>query len=129
MKRALLVLMMLLVSCPAFAGEPKTGDTVWAQWKPNSWYHGKVGAKCDYGFYVNFDDGDVGCLPPELMAADKPMDAARVVPGARVLAKWSDGRLYPATVSGKPDGDKVRVFFDNRTPFVSTVSSLRAIGY
>ena len=42
----------------AKAAKVKVGDTVWAQWKPNAWYHGKVDRLTDIGFKVNFDDGD-----------------------------------------------------------------------
>jgi hypothetical protein len=129
MKKLLLTLALVMFAGSVQAAEPAKGDAIWAQWKPNAWFHGKVADKCDYGYIVNFDDGDVGCVPKLLMAKDKPMAASRIVPGTRVLAKWSDGNLYPATVSGKPDGGKVKVFFDDRTPFVSTVASLRAIGY
>lgn len=112
------------LAAPALAGGPKVGDTVWAQWKPNSWYHGKVDKTCDWGLHVQFDDGDKGCFRVDLVTLDVP--ARSVKPGDRVLAKWSDGRLYPATVTGKPDGGSVEVFFDDRTPYTTTVKDLRS---
>lgn len=121
-------LFLLAFSSLALAAQPKVGDTVWAQWKPNAWYHGKVDKTCDYGLHVQFDDGDKGCFHASLIAVDKPVAVADVKPGLRVMAKWSNNKLYPATVTGMPDGDNVKVFFDDRTPFTTTVKDLRAIG-
>ncbi len=123
MKYLIVFLMVLGFATVAQAGAPKVGDKVWAQWKPNAWYHGKVDKACDWGLHVQFDDGDKGCFHSDLIAVDKPMPAADVKPGARVLALWSN-KLYPATVTGKPAGDKVKVFFDDRT---DTTAPLKGI--
>jgi len=125
MKSIMVFFVVLGFATAAQAGAPKVGDTVWAQWKPNGWYHGKVDKACDWGLHVQFDDGDKGCFHADLIALDTPMPAAAVKPGARVLAKWSDGKFYAATVTGKPDGGTVAVFFDDRTPFKATVKDLR----
>ena len=119
-------LFLLAFSSLALAAQPKVGDTVWAQWKPNAFYHGKVDKTCEWGLHVQFDDGDKGCFRADLIAVDAPMAAAAIKVGAKVLAKWSDGKLYPATITGKPDGGSVKVFFDDRTPFTTTVKDLRA---
>ena len=126
MRHIVVFLMVLGFATSAHAGGPKVGDTVWAQWKPNAFYHGKVDKRCDWGLHVQFDDGDRGCFRADLIAVDTPMPAAAIKIGAKVLAKWSDGKLYPATIVGKPDGGSVKVFFDDRTPFTTTVKDLRA---
>jgi hypothetical protein len=43
-----LALFVLLVAATAVTAEekPKAGDVVWAEWKPNAWFHGKI-AKVD----------------------------------------------------------------------------------
>ncbi|MFH1529931.1 MAG: hypothetical protein ABIK09_04245 [Pseudomonadota bacterium] len=127
MKSVLVFFIVLGFATAAQAGAPKVGETVWAQWKPNAFYHGKVDKTCDWGLHVQFDDGDQGCFRADLVAVDAPMPAAAVKPGARVLAKWSDGKLYPATVTGKPDGGNVEVFFDDRTPYKASVKDLLAL--
>ena len=122
------VLCMFAFSSLVMAAQPKVGDMVYAQWKPNAWYHGKVDKTCDYGLHVQFDDGDKGCFHASLIAVDQPVAVADVKPGLRVMAKWSDNKLYPATVVATPKGETVEVFFDDRTPFTTSVKDLRAIG-
>lgn len=124
MKALLAVLCVVCFSSVGLAATPKVGDKVWAQWKPNAWYHGTIDAPCDWGVHVKFDDGDQGCFPRELVAVDQPIAPANLVPGTRVLAIWSNGKYYPATVTGKPAGGKVDVFFDDRTPFKADIKTI-----
>ena len=126
MRNLMVLFFMIAFAAPTLAGGPKVGDTVWAQWKPNAFYHGKIDKTCEWGLHVQFDDGDQGCFRGDLIAVDAPMPAAAVKVGAKVLAKWSDGKLYPATITGKPEGDAVKVFFDDRTPFTTSMKDLRA---
>jgi len=126
MRNALVVLFILASAGAAQAAGPSVGDSVWAQWKPNAWYHGKVDKTCEWGLHVQFDDGDQGCFAPCLIVTDKTLAEAQVVPGARVLARWSDSRYYPATVTGKPAGGTVDVFFDDRTPYKASARDMIA---
>lgn len=126
--RSFIIAMVLMgFAGMATAGEAKVGDKVWAQWTPNSWYHGTVDKTCEWGLHVKFDDGDQGCFHLSLIAKEVPMPATAVKVGARVLAKWSNGRLYPATITGAVQGAQVPVFFDDRTPFTTTVKDLLAL--
>ncbi len=52
-------------------------------------------------------------------------DAVKV--GARVLAKWTDGRYYPATVIGEPGPGKARIRFDDDTEHDATLKDFRAL--
>lgn len=102
------------MALPALAADPKVGDTVWAQWRPNAWYHGKADKACDRGLHIAFDDGDQACISPALAAVDRGATTGELKPGTRVLARWSDGKYYGATVLRSAGGDKVRVQYDDR---------------
>lgn len=119
---------LLLLSTVAQAGpHAKVGDVVWAQWRPNSWYHGKVDATCDLGLHVSFDDGDKACLHANLVVIDQPLaDASGVAPGTRLLAKWKDGRFYPATATVIA-ADGVSVVYDDKAEGKLAPADLRAV--
>ena len=120
----------ILADGPSRPKVPGPGDTVWAQWKPNAFYHGKVAKTCDYGLFIQFDDGDKGCIPTAHVAVDVAPPADLLTAGARVLAKWSDGRLYPATVTGNRGGaGAVSVQFDDRAQGGSNIADVRLLGF
>ncbi|GMV43797.1 MAG: hypothetical protein AMXMBFR64_55130 [Myxococcales bacterium] len=114
------------LALPALAADPKVGDTVWAQWRPNSWYHGKADKACDRGLHIAFDDGDEACISPALAAVDAAPSAGGVRAGTRVLARWTDGKLYPATALSA-GGDRVRVRYDDRAELEVAVSDTRLL--
>lgn len=118
----------LLGSGSLQAGPAKVGDTVWAQWKPNDWYHGKAERACPLGLHVVFDDGDSLCVHASLIAVDAPLAAADKGPaaGARVLAIWSDGRYYPATVRAAAK-DGFDVVYDDRAAGKVAAKDLRVL--
>ncbi len=105
----------------------KVGDTVWAQWKANAWYHGKVAKKCDVGFHVVFDDGDKADVAPSLIIVDRAPAADKVKVGVRVLALWTDGRMYPGTVIAIEEG-KYRIKFDDGDGRAVARNNLRLLG-
>jgi len=110
---AALSALLLLSAVAQAAPQAKVGDVVWAQWRPNAWYHGKVDTTCPLGLHVAFDDGDQACLAAALVAVDQPLaDTKGVTVGTRLLAKWSDGRYYPATAKAVA-ADGVSVGFDD----------------
>lgn len=93
----------------------KPGDTVFAEWRPNSWYHGKIKEACDLGWFINFDDGDVKCCAPNQVVKDEVPSPSKLRKGIAVLAEWTDGKYYPGIIaSDSPpeyminfdDGDK-----------------------
>ena len=104
---------------------PKVGDSVWAQWRPNSWHHGKVDRSCPAGIHVRFDDGDEACVHSSMTADDAPPVAGKLSLGARVLAKWTDGKYYPATI--RSVAKKYGVLFDDRAKLAVPLAELRAI--
>ncbi len=108
-------------------GAPNVGDVVWAQWKPNAWYHGKVEKKIPVGFHVVFDDGDRADLPPSLIVADRAVTAEQVVVGRRVLARWTDGKHYPGTVAEVAEGRKYDIRFDDGDRKTVDLMSLRLL--
>jgi hypothetical protein len=105
-KLVLLIPLCLLLGTPAApaAPVPKAGDMVWAQWRPNDWYHGKATKACPIGLHVVFDDSDEADVPVSLMALDQAPKKTEVKVGSRVLAQRNDGRLYPGTVTKAADG-------------------------
>ena len=131
MKTALIVAALLLGTvaqeATLAAATPKVGDVVWAQWRPNAWYHGKVDKPCTAGLHVAFDDGDQACIAPGLIAVDRSAAAADLKPGTRVLAKWTDGKLYPANVRRGDSGGKVAVQFDDRATLEVQASDTRIL--
>src|SRR5260221_11844978 len=88
----------LMTAGLAFAADPpKVGDVVWAQWKPNQWYHGKLDKKTDLGFHVAFDDGDKSDLPVSFLALDNAPKKADLKPGVRVTVPQAGGPLQHTT--------------------------------
>lgn len=130
MARALASLAFLSVlglSAHAVAAQPlATGTVVWAQWSPNGWYHGSVQGVCEEGLDVAFDDGDRGCISHELVTPDQAFKGYAAL-GQRVLAKWTDGRLYPATVTGAGGGEAQAVQFDDGAIGRSAPGDMRAL--
>jgi len=124
---ALALLLVTLAGAAPAAAQAKVGDVVFAQWRPNNWYHGKVDATCPLGLHIAFDDGDEVCVHPSLVAVDAaPADPKALKPGLRVLARWSDERFYPATVKlVAPEG--VAVGFDDRAERTLQAAELRLL--
>ena len=89
-----------------------TGERVYAQWKPNAWYAGKVEGTCTIGWEVLFDDGDRKCCSRHHIAADRVPAEDKLNVGARVLALWTDGRYYPGIIA-ELDGGRYFIQFDD----------------
>lgn len=103
------------------------GAVVWAQWTPNSWYHGRVDRTCPGGLHVQFDDGDRACRSFSLIAVDQ---GARLVrPNARVLAPWRNGRMYPGRVAARLPNGLYQIRFDDGAMTSVPLRSLRTIGH
>lgn len=104
----------------------KVDDVVWAQWRPNAWFHGKVSKKAAVGLHVVFDDGDEADLSPAVIAIDKAPAKQAVKTGSRVLAKWTSGTFYPGTVTGSGDG-KYKIKFDDGDEGEAAIDELRLL--
>lgn len=114
MNSRLVALFFLLVPITgAFAAAPNTGDEVWAQWRPNSWHLGTVDGDCGVALHIAYMDGDQGCVAPEMTAFDRLPSGAELASGARVLALWTDGRMYPGRIEGKSSDGRFPVRFDD----------------
>ena len=61
-----LTLFVLLAAATAATAQEKAkaGDVVWAEWKPNAWFHGKVAKVDGKDFHIAFDDGDKATVTP-----------------------------------------------------------------
>lgn len=130
MKCRFILMFLLLITFAVLTGiataqSKFTPDTVvYAEWVKNGWYHGKIGAECEKGFTINFDDGDVKCCTEKEIVADVVPDSAAVKQGSRVLAQWSDGKFYPGTVSGIESGE-YSINFDDGDKGKVTIDKLR----
>jgi DUF971 family protein len=121
------VAVLILIASPATAADaPKVGDTVWAQWKPNSWYHGKLDKKADVGFHVAFDDGDEINLPPSMIAVDKAPRKTELTAGTRIVAP-GDGTTSQVATVVKVDGDKVECKYEDLSDATFEIKDVRLI--
>jgi hypothetical protein len=120
-------LIRLIAARPDPARAPRIGDIVWAQWRPNSWYHGTVAKLGNLGLHIVFDDGDEADLAPALVVLDEPPQKENVKVGARVLAVWNNGNLYPATVREITDKKKYILQFDGGDRGECDLSDLRLL--
>ena len=83
-----------------------------AQWAPDGWYHGKADKTCAVGLHIAFDDGDQADRPFALVAVDHAPRRDEVKAGTHLLAMWTDGRVYPGTVTQISE-DKYDIQFDD----------------
>lgn len=83
------------------------GQTVFAYWgETGHYYLGTIVAAFENSYHVVFADGDQGAIP-----ADK-IQAANMVPGLKVMARWTDGYFYAGTVH-EVVGMAVFIHFDD----------------
>jgi hypothetical protein len=104
----------------------KVGDTVFAEWAHNSWYHGKISKTCEKGWYINFDDGDVKCCSGSEVVMDVVSEATQLTQGKRVLAQWTNGKYYPGTISSVA-GEDYNIQFDDGDKGAVKASQIRII--
>lgn len=116
--------MLLLAGQIGAQPRPAVGDRVWAQWTPNAWFPGRVGRTAEVGLHIEFDDGDRADRPASLAAVDRAPQADQVKVGSRVLARWTDDRFYPATVT-VIDGGSFAVRFDDQDRRTVGLADLR----
>lgn len=91
----------------------KPGDTVYAEWVKNGWYHGTAGEQCEDGNYmIFFDDGDTKCCNTGIIVKDVVPPKTSVLPGKSVLAEWTNGKYYPGKVTVIND-DTYSIDFDD----------------
>lgn len=101
---------------PVDARQLRVGMMVSAQWTDGGFYRARI-AEIDGGrFLAKWEDGG----EPTWVRADQlrlqglvPMPPAVLVPGMRVHAAWTDGKMYPATVRTLRDG-RVEIAWDDR---------------
>jgi hypothetical protein len=128
MKRVVscLALFVLLVAAAAATAEekPKAGDVVWAEWKPNAWFHGKIAKVDGKDFHIAFDDGDKAIVDTSKIALDRAPKKDMVKVDTRVLAKFKQTRFYPAKIT-KIDGDRYDIKFDDGDVGKVTLDELR----
>ena len=123
-----LAILALTLSTQSARAQPAyVGAVVWAQWTPNSWYHGRVDRTCPGGLHVQFDDGDQACRSFAQIAVDQ---GARLVrPNARVLAPWRNGKMYPGRVTARLPNGLFQVRFDDGDSRAVALGSMRTIGH
>src|SRR5213592_380519 len=88
-----LALFVLLVAVTAAAAQEKAkaGDVVWAEWKPNAWYHGTIAKVDGKDFHIAFDDGDKAILDTPKIVLDRAQE------------RHGEGR-YPGACQVQADG-------------------------
>ncbi|MBX3720476.1 MAG: DUF4537 domain-containing protein [Turneriella sp.] len=103
------------------------GLAVWAEWKPNAWYHGTIAESCAEGWLFHFDDGDKKCCPAADIAADTIPAAGDVRKGSKVVAEWTDMRYYPGKISAV-SGDSYSIQFEDGDKRDVDISKIRLRG-
>lgn len=127
MKKIFLAAVFIIIfSCFPVFGQIKLakGTPVFAEWVPNSWYHGEIGSTCSGGYQVLFDDGDTKCCTLEEIAVDKVPSAAEAKVGTAVLAEWSNGKYYPGVIASA-GGGKYKINYDDGDTGIVSLSQLR----
>jgi hypothetical protein len=124
-----LALFFLLAAATAAAAQEKAkaGDVVWAEWKPNAWFHGKIAKVDGKDLYIAFDDGDKATVDASKIALDRAPKKDLVKVETRVLAKFKKGGFYPGKIT-KIDGDHYDIKFDDGDVDTVTLDDLRLIG-
>jgi hypothetical protein len=113
-----------IIGVPAPRSALQPGMAVYAEWTPNSWYHGKIQTISEKGAFVLFDDGDKKECAPSQVAADRIPAAGEIALGSKVLAQWSDGRFYPGTIAAISAGT-YQVNFDDGDKGQASIGQLR----
>jgi len=124
-----LALFVLLAAASSAAAQEKAkaGDVVWAEWKPNAWYHGKVAKVDGKDIHIAFDDGDKAVVDASKVAQDRAPKKDTVKVGTRVLAKFKQTRFYPGKVV-KIDIGNYDIQFDDGDVDTVALDDLRLTG-
>src|SRR5262245_52117794 len=124
-----LALFALLAAATAAAAQEKAkaGDVVWAEWKPNAWFHGKVAKVDGKDIHIAFDDGDKAAVDASRVALDRAPKKDTVKVDTRVLAKFMKGGFYPGKIA-KFVGDRYDIQFDDGDVDSVALDDLRLIG-
>ncbi len=121
-----LAVSVLFLSPAAAQDRPKEGDVVWAEWKPNAWFHGKIAKVAGKDFHIAFDDGDKSVVTSSKIAIDRAPKPTEVKPGVRVLAKFMKVNYYPGKISRIED-KTYHIQFDDGDTGTVTIEELRLI--
>jgi hypothetical protein len=124
--RQFLLAALLCVSATASAEVPRPGHVVFAEWRPNAWYHGRIDGRCPGGLSIRFDDGDRACQPSSRIAVDRVPYAIGL--NARVVARWGNGRMYPGFVRSRTAGGLYTIQFDDGARRSVPISMVRTVG-
>jgi len=122
---ALIVLFVGVQVAPA--AEPEKDDAVWAEWKPNEWYRGKVTKKDKGEFDILFDDGDKATVKAGQIALDKGITKKDAKEGIAVLAKFKKGNYYPGKIAKVTEDGTYEIKFDDGDEDTVTLDELRII--
>ena len=114
MKRAFILFILLTLLAAGTAGAQETfrpGDRCLAYWKATKMFYVGTVVEEDFtkktvGYYVVFADGDQAALPGRLV---KPLT---IKVGSKVMAMWSDKRMYPGKVA-RIVGGALFIHFDD----------------
>src|SRR5262245_41339919 len=122
----LFVTAVALAVPPSSFAQPKPGETVWAQWRPNAWYHGKIEKKTNVGFHINYDDGDQADVSASLLALDKEVKKDALKPGTRVIVP-GDGTVSQLATVLKVDDDKVSCRYEDLSENTVELKDVRQV--
>ena len=126
-KALVLPALLVLVTATQAQAPLKAGDMVWAEWRPNSWYHGKIAKVDGKKYHIAFDDGDKATVEATKIALDKVPNRDKVaVQNVRVLAKFKGTKFFPGKVAGFAD-DNFDIQFDDGDKDTVNLKDLRLI--
>src|SRR5262245_58647187 len=95
--------MLAMPAAAAAQDKLKEGDIVWAEWKTNAWYHGKIAKVAGNDYHIDFDDGDKNIVDAGRIALDKAPKKDDVKAGTRVLAKFQQKNFFPGKIAAIAD--------------------------
>src|SRR5262249_5366723 len=105
----------------------EVGSEVWAEWRPNSWYHGKIAKVDGKNFHITWDDGSQDTVVNSNIALDRVPKRSAVTIDTRVLARFKQNYFYPGKIT-KINGDRYDVKFTDGDVDTVPLEDLRLIG-
>jgi hypothetical protein len=101
------------------------GTRVAALWKDGRYYPGTIAGVLSQGLEVAYDGGDRWVVPVATLVIISP---GIIREGARVLAVWTDGRMYPGVIASRSPGGATIAWDDGGKPMFVPEGNIALLG-